>query len=1078
MRHSGHLLGNLARGPIAILVVGLLLNGPSLARAADDAAHLAKSLMERAGIQRGVCSVVTTDGGDWLPIELARSSGLFVHVRCGDGAAVERLRAAARDAKLGIDRIAVEQGPLDRLPYAENLVDVLIVRGWSVKDGAAPSREEMLRVLRPRGTAFIEGAVSELSSRDRQSGDRIELFTLDDQQWARFAKPPLKGAGDWSHWEHGPDNNPVSEDEVIRAPYLTQYLQHPSYIAMPSITTAAGGRTFLAIGHITHHEREWDWMFRLLASNGYNGTVLWERKLPEGYLVHRSAFIATDDAFYMIDGQRALVLDPETGRELREIRIPGLEGDWKWMVLKDGVLYALAGEPDAPAEPVKGDRAFGGWSWADLSEGYYSQPQVPWGFGHTLAAYDLSADKTLWVHKEDVPIDGRALAMGDDRIAVYSPGAHFRALDLKTGEVLWTTDDPEVLELIEQPGKGLTSTPGFRTMCMTLYTPDALIVQGQTRNNVVALSTADGYLLWSKQKVTNNPNAIYLDGTVILGVGERGDHVAVDPISGEVVKNLNFSKRACTRLTACSDSLFVRGEGTLRYDRESGRVLIDGAARPACNDGALPANGLLYVGPWQCDCNLSLIGRLARCSAGDFRFDYEATDDERLTRADSLEPASAEEVAPADWPTYRADNRRSSSTAAPAPTRVRGNWQYTPQFAGAPSAPTAAGGLVYVGGEDGLVKAIEADTGRVAWTFATNSPVKYPPTISAGRAYFGSGDGFAYCVDAATGRELWRFRAAPIERYIPLYGHLASTWPVNSGVLVQDGVAYFAAGLIDSDGTYVYAVDARTGQLRWQNNSSGHLNAELRKGVSVQGNLSLDGDRLLLAGGNQVSPAAFDIRTGQCLAKDFDQGHPKANNGRFVGLFADRFPIVGGRILYSAPENVSTKGNFQLDGGKHGLITVNFGGIPPAWDETAVALVNFQNGPLTCYDAEKFALRLEQGLGDVSQLPGERRMVALLDILESEGALKWSSVLGEPNKFEAVAMVVCPNAIVAAVQQQHKFRSQRQWFVAALDKQTGRELWRQELPSIPLPDGLLVDGNGKVVVCLTNGSVVCLAPVE
>ena len=52
----------------------------------------------------------------------------------------------------------------------------------------------------------------------------------------------------------------------------------------------------------------------------------------------------------------------------------------------------------------------------------------------------------------------------------------------------------------------------------------------------------------------------------------------------------------------------------------------------ACNDGALPANGLLYLGPWQCDCNLSLIGNVARCSAGDFRFAVVATTAGRLER--------------------------------------------------------------------------------------------------------------------------------------------------------------------------------------------------------------------------------------------------------------------------------------------------------------------------------------------------------------------------------------------------------------------------------------------------------------
>ena len=71
--------------------------------------------------------------------------------------------------------------------------------------------------------------------------------------------------------------------------------------------------------------------------------------------------------------------------------------------------------------------------------------------------------------------------------------------------------------LIEQPGRGLVSTPGFRSGCLTVATPEALIIQGQTRMNVVAVSTNDGSLLWTKKKFTNNPNAIYLDGKVVAG---------------------------------------------------------------------------------------------------------------------------------------------------------------------------------------------------------------------------------------------------------------------------------------------------------------------------------------------------------------------------------------------------------------------------------------------------------------------------------------------------------------------------------------------------------------------------------
>lgn len=1068
------------RSTVLTATVFVMLAGPVVGLRADAAVPasgtlrtraLAEELVKRGGVRRGICAVLGSEGN--LALEIAQLSELLVHVRTPAADEVSQLQKFADEAGFSIDRLAVERGSVDKLPYADNMVDVLVTR----RPADELRFDEVLRVLRPEGTALIgdpQGRLENLKQWIRSS-DVLKPDAWKDASgaWIQFSKPPLQGAGQWSHWEHGPDNNPVSEDAVIKAPYMTQFLAKPLYIAMPSITTAAGGRTFLAIGHIAHHRREWDMMNRLIARNGYNGTVLWERKLPEGYLVHRSAFIATNDVFYMIDGDHCLLLDPQTGEETGAIRIPGVDGEWKWMVLNEGVLYVLAGNKDPGVLTTKGDRAFGGWSWADLSKGYYSKPHVPWGFGQTLAAYDLQKKQLVWKHTEDTPIDSRAMSLGNERIYLYCPEQHLRGLNLNTGAVEWTNADPELLKLIEEPGQRLISTPGFRTACLTVFTPKALIIQGQTRQNVVAVSPSDGYLLWTRQKVTNNPNAIYVDGTVVLGVGPGGTHVALDPVSGEVLEDLKFLKRACTRLTACSDSFFVRGEGTLRFDRDSRKVLIDGSVRPACNDGALPANGLLYLGPWQCDCNLSLIGRVAECSAGDFQFDRVATEAERLqVAADDLDQVAPLATSESDWPTYRGSNHRTASTTVRVAETVVRRWEYVPRREHTPTVPTSAGGLVFMGGEDGKVRALDAQNGQLRWEHSTPSPIKAPPTIAEGRAYFGSGDGYAYALEAATGRLLWRFRAAPVERHIMVYGSLASTWPVNSGVLVQDGTAYFAAGIIDHDGTYVYAVDAVTGEIKWQNISSGHLSEELRKGVSAQGNLTIRGDQLLLAGGNQVSPAPFDLRTGECLAPSFDQGQPKANHGQFVGVLADRFPIVGGRILYSAPENVSTKGSFAVLA-ENRAMTLNFGGIPPAWDDQVVALVNFKHGKLTCFNAEAVAGQIAKGLAGPRQGRGRFLNNVAASLAEGDG-VRWQSDLGESNKFEAVSLAVAPNAVVAVVQFQQQFRSQPQWYVVAFDKTNGQTFWRQELNSEPLPGGLLVDRDGQVVLTLLNGSIVCL----
>jgi len=1069
----------------AILLAGIA--GTVSAGTGASNRDLAHHLINKVGMSRGLCSLLGCQDST-LALELVQCSQFFVYVQ-------DPHQASVTDAQKTLDingiygtRVIIEQKPLDSLPFADNTVDAVLAplgAGPATQGAGVPHKlkdlsiKQILRILRPGGKAVIgtvKGAEQQLTQEEisewilSHSAEQTSFKFVQDAfgSWVEITKPRPNGTDSWSHWEHGPDNNPVSTDTVIKAPYRTQWIGGPLYSGMPAITTAAGGRIFTALGHIAHHKREEPWINTLLARNGYNGTLLWSRKLPDGYLVHRSAFIATEDYFYMIEGDGCLKLDPETGRQIDRINIPEIEGEWKYIALQDGILYILAGTARDSSETtiVRSERTH--WSWGELSPGYY-QEKVPWGFGTTVVAYDIMRKKVLWQHSQNNQIDSRALVIGGGRIFFYCPGANTGCLDALSGQVIWQNQDPEVVRLIEEAGKGLQSTPGFRTTCYCLYTPDVIFFQAQTRMNVVAISSRDGKLLWTRKKTTNNPNMLYADGKLLVGIGPGGSTLTLEPLTGETVTDLGFRKRSCVRLTATPDSFFCRGwpEGLTRYDRNSKKILFNGAMRPACNDGVIAANGLLYIGPWLCDCNLSLMGSFGLCSAGDFRIEDEDSVSQRLEVFEGNSSVAAfPEIIEEDWPTYRGDNSRNSCSESIVSADPKSLWTYHAPATFTPSAPTAAGELVFLCGDDGKVRALDGNSGSLKWSFTTAGPVTHPPTVWKGRAYVGSGDGVVYCLEAATGRLLWRFRVAPVERRIMAYDRLCSTWPIASGVLVQDGVAYAAAGIIDYDGTYVYALDAESGKPIWANTTSGHLDKLLRKGVSAQGVLTLAGNRLWMPGGNVISPACYALQDGQCLSRSVGDGSPRANRGQEIGVLNGDYLIFGGRLQYSGIRNYVNPGSFTIAKvGTDGIaraMQLGSGKIPPAWSQDRLVMANGPRSLPICVDSAALIDHLEKAA------PTDLRQQ-----FAYANKLRKSWTAEELKDSDPVAFVLAKNAVITVLEMQRPRSLSSNWTLAGLNPETGKVMWKKQLPSAALPGGTLVDRNGKIIVVHEDGSVSC-----
>ncbi len=825
----------------------------------------------------GRISVILGDTECKQAMTLVTAPQSVVLVQLNKAEDVDAARRAAERAGLLGKKIFVVKGDSSRIHLADNIADMVFA-----PDAGEKARAEILRVLRPGGQWL--------------AGEKLKL-----------TKPFPDGTDDWSHPYHGPDNNPQSDDKLARAPFLTQFVAPPRYAPAPQVAVSSKGRLFMAFGHVAWHKREEGMLDTLIAVNGFNGTMLWKRKLPTGIMVDRCTMIATPKTLYLADDKSCKLIDATNGKTMSEITPPKeLTGGtfWKWMAMQDGILYAIVGQAETADKQARWRKERHGWPWGGISQGY-NLPKYVWGFGKTLVAIDPKTQKVLWSHKETKPIDSRGVCMKGKRIFITRFGEYLSALDSATGKPIWrrTADkDADLFKAIGpyRPGHGYIG--GWKSTVYLKCSDKGVYFIGPQVNHLTAISAADGKFLWS-YRAKDLHVVIRDDGLYTIGPQSRGGNqhtLRLDPMTGKILAKYNVSRRACTRSTGSADGIFFRAHGgSVRLDLAAGKPQWISPMRPSCHVGVLIANGLTYWVPWTCDCNLQMFGVITLAPAGKFKFNAKAGPDRLEKGSGDIEKIAEFNSSLMDWRTYRANNKRTGATAVKIPAKVSPAWSAAPE-AGELTAPTAAGGLVFVADASGVVWAINAGDGKLRWTAYTGGAVRYPPTIAGARLFVGSDDGWAYAFEAATGRLLWRFRAAPAERMIPVYGKLQSTWPVAAGVAVRNGVAYFAAGMNNFDGTHVYAIDAASGKIKWQNNSSGHIDAFSRRGVGVQGGMLIDGTTLYLAGGNAVSPGRYDTATGETLIGPPPPGS-RGPRGRELSLDANGRIRVSGQPLYSKP---------------------------------------------------------------------------------------------------------------------------------------------------------------------------------
>ena len=199
------------------------------------------------------------------------------------------------------------------------------------------------------------------------------------------------------------------------------------------------------------------------------------------------------------------------------------------------------------------------------------------------------------------------------------------------------------------------------------------------------------------------------------------------------------------------------------------------------------------------------------------------------------------------------------------------------------SSPTLSDGVVYIGGGDGALWAIDAAAGDVRWRRELGSALPSTPAVAGGRVYVATRDGRLVALRTRDGVAVWTARAgadAPLA-----WGYESGEVYVSSPA-VAGRLVVWGAG----DGR-VFAADAATGTVRWSYRTGGRV----RSSPAVEGGT-------VFVGAQDGVVYALDLATGALRWRHETEGHSlvSARFGYDRRTIQSSPAVVGGAVYIGA----------------------------------------------------------------------------------------------------------------------------------------------------------------------------------
>ncbi|MFH0938184.1 MAG: PQQ-binding-like beta-propeller repeat protein [Planctomycetota bacterium] len=998
----------------------------------------AQKLVEISEIKAGLCvHLGVTDGK--LTAEFGKAGKFLVHGLATDQENTDKARQYIQDQKL-YGQVSVECGDFSRLPYADSLVNLVVVDDLLGLLKKGLSLKETLRVVCPEGVALLGCSGGEVTLKAILAQTGIEkpetIAQAGAKTWAVIRKTRPPEMDEWTQYMHGADRGGVSHDSAAGVPASLRWVAGPEY---PKATwpqkkgefalLTAGGRCFYlsssSFANLKASRKAAE--FYVIARDAFNGLFLWEHRWEDQaimttvtteygkslFILEPLPLVAAGKRVYAggILPHKLVTLDAVSGKALNTIDLgcPILE------ITHHGEKLLVRTEKQVCQIDAKGEN-------------------ILWRYDAQAGELVVSESGVFFLVGQKTPYDlvRLNLANGQEQWRISAADWH---------------KSPAPTPQSEKKQK--------RDIILRMHLGGVLVIEEWGSGRYHAISANDGKHLWETppRKTFNQRTPPFSVGGLVWlpAVSAKTDEIwgweGRSPLTGEVQKQLNAPalNERCGTMTA-TDRYIVYPGVTEFLDFKTGQCHKFHVLRGPCNVQIVPGNGLWYTFPHACRCYATVIRGFNAFSPDQIQWPEgeAANPPDRLVKGPAyglthtLPPSTQD-----DWPTLSHDNARSAC----APMRVefaaplKPLWEiklsqppdgaiqediFLNQAFGDPiSSPVISNGCVYVAlPNTHQVLSLEAKTGQRRWSFTAGGMVDSPPTIADGYCIFGCRNGWLYCLDAADGRLAWRFRLPPLERRIVAYGQLESPWQASGSVLAENGLVYCSAGRSphSDGGCLLCAVDIRTGKLIWEKRRTDFW------GVNTPVLIS-DG-RLVVGGGK----GGFNLKTGD---KE-DAQTLRLKGGLFSGL-------LGGRWRCTPIEAYCFQYYWQYGDTKGSLLTFS--------------------------DKRVFGYREIADRGKGKTMSPELPPCELFaQEIVQPGKLQpaWSRAVPEPAQVEA--LVVAGDTLIAAGPTNKVTRAEsRFWVSLAKD---GQQMSEYRLDAPPVFDGMAV-ACGRLYVSTQDGKLMC-----